>query len=127
MLVERWNWQACFYTLGAFEALVLIGVFFVCPETLYDRQPTSPAIEEEEKYSTEHAEKVGAVLDSKAGACTPSYTEGQGLQAHHVQDTLTFRQSLKLFTRVPHQDRLWLQISRPFAVFFAPHIFCKSS
>lgn len=118
IIVDRsGDWRTVFWVMTAFEAAVLIGVVFGCPETMYNRRIT-PTVAEEDKYTTEHLD------EQKTGASTPSRAEAQP-QSHHVQDSLTFAQSLKVFTRIEQTESLFTVVARPFAVFFAPHIFCE--
>lgn len=105
--------------LGAFEGLVLIGIFFLCPETMYDRPASASDPLEVEKYTTEHVEHK-----EKDGVATSSSSAIEGQQDGPVVDTLSFGASLKLWSHFKPRDPLYVVVLRPFAVLLSPHIFC---
>lgn len=122
VIATNHGWRSCFYVLGAFEALTLIGVLLFCPETMYQRPASASDPLEHDKYTTEHIERS----EEKGTAPGTSTSSLEAQKPADVADTLTFAASLKLVHRFEKKESIWIIIARPFAVFFAPHIFCRS-
>lgn len=106
--------------LAAFEGLVLVGIFFLCPETMYDRPASAVDPLEVDKYTTEHLEHK-----EKDGVATSSASAIEAQQDGPVVDTLSFWTSLKLWSHFKPRDSLYVVVLRPFAVLLSPHIFCE--
>lgn len=134
-IATQFGWRTCFWVQGAFTVAYAVMVFFLCPETKYNRpttvgSPASPPSEPDDKMEGSHSHvEVSKTVQDQLG-------NQLEMQSHHhdntntapderyiVQEGPSYLETLKPFSGRYPTEAAWIVFCRPFAVLLAPQIF----
>ncbi|GAA5859514.1 hypothetical protein JCM8547_006858 [Rhodosporidiobolus lusitaniae] len=124
-IAGSYGWRRTFDVLAAFEGAVLVGVFFLCPETMYGRSSTVDAsgelVEDDFKQEIDHIENP--VGESEQDGSIPSSRGPSRTAGRADESPLGFVESLKVWSTGHGKQNVLVASAQPFAVVLAPQIF----